>query len=154
VARAGIAELDEEVQRTQARLATLEAELALAPDTIKPADRVQGVFLRASLAQLERRRSEAEQQQAALDLALAAEEKQAGTRVHLAGLQAETGVVRTQATWLRRKATLSGVGGLVLALLLVGAFNPRLYDVDDIRRAGGLAWGTLHVPRTPGGRAC
>jgi hypothetical protein len=128
----------------QNQLAALEANLVAAPKNVAPADRMRVVFLRAALVQLERRRSEIGQQKSALDLAVAAEAKQAGTRVHLAGLEAANGGVRDDRQWLRRKLTLAGAAGLALSLLLVGAFNPRIYDRDDIRRAGALAVGTLH----------
>jgi ferric-dicitrate binding protein FerR (iron transport regulator) len=99
------------------------------------------------LDKFQRRRAELEQEAARLDLAAAAEEKQAGTRVHLASLQAETEGPRNEGQWLRRKAAIAGTAGLALAVLLVGAFDPRLYDADDVRRAGGLSLGNLHVPR-------
>ena len=147
LAEAAVNQVLAEVEQTRSQLVALEASLAAAPVSAAPAapaDRVKAVFLRASLTQLERRLSELQQQQTAVDLAAAAEEKQAGTRVHLAGLDAPGIGVRDDGKWLWRKASISVVAGLALALLLVGAFNPRLYDADDIRRAGGLAMGTLH----------
>jgi len=147
MAHAAAAQVREEEQRTEAQLAALHAAWLVHPAATTLADRVRAGFLRATLAQLERQRSEAERQETALELAAAAEEKQAGTRVHLAALQAEGGVVRNDEQWLRRKAAMSGAAGLVLALLFVGAFNPRLYDADDIGRAGSVGLGTVHNPR-------
>ncbi|HEX7598495.1 MAG TPA: hypothetical protein VF518_09785 [Polyangia bacterium] len=147
LAEAAVNQALAEVEQTRSQLVALEASLAAAPVSAAPAapaDRVKAVFLRASLTQLERRLSELQQQQTAVDLAAASEEKQAGTRVHLAGLDAPGIGVRDDGKWLWRKASISVVAGLALALLLVGAFDPRLYDSDDIRRAGSLAMGTLH----------
>jgi hypothetical protein len=144
LADAAVAHLQTDIEQAQNQLAALEANLVAAPKNVAPADRMRVVFLRAALVQLERRRSEIGQQKSALDLAVAAEAKQAGTRVHLAGLEAANGGVRDDRQWLRRKLTLAGAAGLALSLLLVGAFNPRIYDRDDIRRAGALAVGTLH----------
>jgi hypothetical protein len=144
LADAAVAQIHSEIDQNQTQLVALEAKRVAAPKDVAPADRVRVVFLRAALTQLERRRSELEQQKAALDLSVAAEAKQAGTRVHLAGLEAESGTVRDDGKWLRRKLTIAGAAGLALSLLLVGAFNPRIYDRDDIRRAGALAVGTLH----------
>lgn len=146
-ASAAAAEARDEATRTQAELATLEAASAAAPAKISSAQLVKVAFLRAWLVKFQRRRAELEQEKARLDLAAAAEEKQAGTRVHLASLQAETEGPRNEGQWLRRKATIAGTAGLALAVLLVGAFDPRLYDADDVRRAGGLSLGNLHAPR-------
>jgi DNA repair exonuclease SbcCD ATPase subunit len=158
LAEAAVNQVLDEVEQTRNQLVTVEASLAAAPVTARPAapaDRMKVVFLRASLTQLERRLSELQQQQTGFDLAAAAEEKQAATRVHLAGLDAPGIGARDDGKWFRRKASISGVAGLTLAVLLVGAFNPRLYDANDIRRAGGLAMGTLHrIPEQadrPGG---
>ena len=145
-AGAAAAETREEATRTRGELAALEGASVAAPAKISSAQRVKIAFLRAWLAKLERRRSELEQEHARLDLAAAAEEKHEGTRVHLATLQAEHEGPRNEGQWLRRKAAIAGTAGLALALLLVGAFDPRLYDADDIRRAGSVSLGSLHAP--------
>jgi hypothetical protein len=145
-AGAAAAETREEATRTRGELAALEAALVVAPAKISSAQLVKVAFLRAWLGKLERRRGELEQEHARLDLAAAAEEKQAGTRVHLASLQAESEEPHDDGQWLRRKGAIAGAAGLALALLLVGAFNPRLYDADDVRRAGSLSLGTLRAP--------
>ena len=132
---------------SQAELAAMQATLVGTTAKISSAQRVKMAFLRAWLTQLERRHGELEQEHARLELVAAAEEKQAGTRVHLASLQSESEASHDNGKWLRRKAAIAGAGGLALALLLVGAFNPRLYDADDIRRTGGLALGHLHGPQ-------
>jgi hypothetical protein len=145
-AGAAAAETREEATRTRGELAALEAASVAAPAKISSAQRVKIAFLRAWLTKLERRRSELEQEHTQFDLAAAAEDKQAGTRVHLASLQTGSEGRHDDGQWLRRKAAIAGAAGLVLALLLVGAFDPRLYDADDIQRAGSLALGTLHAP--------
>ena len=142
------AQARDESSRTQTELAAVEAAGAMAPAKISPAQLVRVAFLRAWLAQVERRRGELEREHTRLDLVAAAEEKQAGTRVHLASLQADGAAPRNDGQRLRRKATIAGAVGLVLAVLLVGAFDPRLYDADDVRRAGVLSLGTLPCPRT------
>ena len=146
VASAAAAEARAEASRTQGELAVMQTAAAVAPAKISSAQRVKIAFLRAWLAKLEGRRSELEQEHVRLDLTAAAEEKQTGTRVHLASLQAETEGPHDDGQWLRRRAAVGGAAGLALALLLVGAFDPRLYDADDIRRAGSLSLGTLHAP--------
>jgi hypothetical protein len=146
LASAAAAEARAQASRTQGELAALEAAAAVAPAKISSAQRVKIAFLRAWLAKLEGRRSQLEQEHVRLDLTAAAEDKQAGTRVHLASLQAETEGSHSKQQWLRRRAAIAGAAGLALALLLVGAFDPRLYDADDIRRAGSLSLGTLHAP--------
>lgn len=146
LASAAVAEAREEASRTQGELAAMEAAAAEAPGKILPAQRVKIAFLRAWLAKVEARRSKLEQEHVQMDLTAAAEEKQAGTRVHLASVQAETGRPNRELQWLRNKAAIAGATGLTLALLLVGAFDPRLYDAGDVRRAGSLSLGTLHAP--------
>ena len=150
-AKAAAAEVRDEATRTQAELAAMEATSAVNPAKISSAQQVKIAFLRAWLSKLQRRRSELEREHARLDLAADADEKQAGTRVHLASLEAENPGTHNDGRWLRRKAAIAGTAGLALALLLVGAFNPRLYDADDIRRAGSLCLGTLHAPQEPKG---
>jgi hypothetical protein len=136
----------DESSRTQAELAAMESALAMAPEKISPAQRVKVAFLRAWLDRLERRRGELEREHARLDLVAAAEDKQNGTRIHLASLQADSEGPHNDGQWLQRKATIAGALGLVLALFLVGALDPRLYDADDVRRAGSLSLGTLPSP--------
>jgi hypothetical protein len=147
LADAAVTEANRQVTASQAELAAMQATLVGTTAKISSAQRVKMAFLRAWLTQLERRHGELEQEHARLELVAAAEEKQAGTRVHLASLQSESDEPHDATKWLRRKAAIAGAGGLALALLLVGAFNPRLYDADDIRRAGGLALGYLHGPQ-------
>ena len=146
-AGAASARARDESSRTQADLAAIEAAGAMAPAKIAPAQRMKVAFLRAWLDQLERRRGDLEREHARLDLVAAAEEKRAGTQVHLVSLQADGEAPHNDGQWLRRKATIAGAAGLVLAVLLVGAFDPRLYDADDVRRAGSLSLGTLPGPR-------
>ena len=138
-AGAAAAEARKQAVRTQAELAVMESASPSASQKVKVA------FLRSWLAKLEARRSQLDREYEQLELAAAAEEKQAGTRVHLASLQAETGGPRNSGHWVRRKAAIAGAAGLVLAVLLVGAFDPRLYDADAIRRAGSLCLGSLHA---------
>jgi hypothetical protein len=145
-ANAAATQVRAEATSTHAELAAMEAASLVAPAKASAAQRVKAVFLRAWLTHLERQRGELEQEYLRLDLAAAAEEKQAGTRVHLASLQSESGEPHNNGKWLRRKAAIAGTAGLALAVLLVGAFDPRLYDGDDIRRAGGVALGYLRRP--------
>jgi hypothetical protein len=149
LASAAAAEARAEASRTEGELAAMEAAAAAAPGKTSSAQQVKIAFLRAWLTKLERRRSVLEQEHVRLDLSAAAEEKQAGTRVHLASLQAGTGGPQNKLQWFRNKAAIAGAAGLALALLMVGAFDPRLYDADDVRRAGGLSLGTLHARREP-----
>jgi hypothetical protein len=145
---AGAAAIEARVEAasTQAEMVAMEIASRAAPAKISATQQVRVVFLRAWLTQLERRRGKLEQEQARLDLAAAAEETQAGTRVHLASLQSESEEPQNNGMWLQRKAAIAGAAGLALAMLLVGAFDPRLYDADDVRRAGGLSLGYLHGP--------
>jgi hypothetical protein len=151
LASAAVVEARKQVTRTQAELAALGAAGTGGSSKIAAGRQVKMAFLRAWLGKLERGQVELEQEQARLELAAAAEDKQAGTRVHWASLQSENQAPRDDARWLRRKAATAGAIGLLLALLLVGAFNPRLYDADDVRRAGGLWLGTLPDPQAQRG---
>jgi hypothetical protein len=144
-AHAAAAEARAAATRTEAELAAMEMAAPASPTAGR---QVKVAFLRAWLTKLDRQHSDLEQEHARLDLAAAAEEKQAGTRVHLASLQGDSAGPHSDARTLRRKAATAGAVGLVLALLFVGAFDPRLYDADDVRRAGGLSLGTLHRPHT------
>jgi hypothetical protein len=150
LASAAAAQTRQEATRTQAELAAMEVAKVSARSSI--GQQVKVAFLRAWLAKLERQQSDLEQEHTRLDLVAAAEEKQAGSRVHLASLQSEAEGPRNDAQWLRRKAATAGALGLVLALLLVGAFDPRLYTADDIRRAGSPSLGILHRQPDLGGK--
>jgi hypothetical protein len=145
-ANAAAAEARAAANRTQGELAAMEAAAAQSPAKISSAQRMKIAFSRAWLAKLEGRRSQLEREHVRLDLTAAAEEKQAGTRVHLASLQAENARPHSELGWLRNKAAIAGAAGLTLALLLVGAFDPRLYNADDVRRAGSLSLGSLRAP--------
>jgi hypothetical protein len=98
---------------------------------------------RALGADAERRVGETEAEATAAQLAWAAEEKKAGTRVHLAGIQATEFTAPGGDNRAVRKSVLAGLLGLGLSLLVVGACDPRLYEVDDIRRAGWRPLGHL-----------
>jgi hypothetical protein len=149
LAHAAAERIREDLKEASDDLAVLETHLALLedPEDLQAPDRLKRVLLQARVVQLEARRSEAEQQETLFDLTADSEEKHAGTRVHVAALQTELGSEHNETRWLKRRATYSGLAGIGLALLLVGAFNPRLYDSDDVRRAGGSTLGTL--PRLP-----
>ncbi len=137
----------EDLKEASDELAVLETGLLL-DDRRNPsaADQLKRVLLHARLVHLEARRSEAEQQETLFELTAASEARQAGTIVHLAALQTDVGFEHNELRWLSRRMATSGLAGAVLALFLVGAFNPRLYDADDVRRAGGAVLGKLPRP--------
>lgn len=151
LARAAAERVREDLKETTDELTVLEAHLSLGSREDVPADQLRRMLLQARVVQLQARRSEAEQQETLFELAAESEAKQAGTRVHVAALQTDVGAEHDEARWLKRRVIASGLAGTVLALLLVGAFNPRLYDGDDVKRAGGDSLGTLPGLTTHGG---
>lgn len=152
LAHAAAERVREDLKETTDDLAVLDAHWSLGGGEDVPAsDLLKRVLLQARMVQLQARRSEAEQQETLLDLAAESEAKRAGTRVHVAALQTDVGAEHDETRWLRRRMMASGLAGTVLALLLVGAFNPRLYDGDDVRRAGSESLGTLPGLTTNGG---
>lgn len=152
LARAAAERVREDLKETANELAVLEAQLSLGGREDVPAsDQLRRMLLQARVVQLQARRSEAEQQETLFELAAESEAKQAGTRVHVAALQTDVGTEHDETRWLKRRVVASGLAGTVLAILLVGAFNPRLYDGDDVKRAGGDSLGTLPGLTTHGG---
>lgn len=152
LAHAAAERIREDLKETSDDLAMLEARLSLRDRERAPAsDQLKRMLLQARMVQLVARRSEAEQQETLFDLTAESEARQAGTRVHVAAPQTDVGTEHNEMRWLKRRMATSGLAGTVLALLLVGAFNPRLYDGDDVRRAGGATLGTLPRLKTHGG---
>jgi len=102
---------------------------------------VKVAFLRAWLDQLERRRGELEREHARLDLVAAAEEKRAGTQVHLVSLQADGAAPHNDRQWLQRKATIAGGGWVVLAVLLVRRLRSSIVRCGfDVRGQAACRW--------------
>jgi hypothetical protein len=150
LARVAAERIRQDVKEAADSLALLEMHLAANTDRelSQASEQLKRALLQARMDQLEARRSEAEQQETLFDLTAESEARQAGTRVHLAPLQTDLGIEQDASRWLKRRAATSGLLGIGLALVLVGAFNPRLYDADDVRRAGGWSLGALRkAPR-------
>jgi hypothetical protein len=143
LARMAAERIREDVKETAESLAILHLALGTDPELPLASDQLKRSLLQARMDRLEARRSEAEQQETLFDLTAESEAKQAGTRVHVAPLQTDIGIEQDASRWLKSRAAYSGLLGMGLALVLVGAFNPRLYDADDVRRAGGSSLGAL-----------
>ncbi len=141
VARARAEGADRDLQTARQEVAALETT---DPEKELSADKVVRLRRwRALLVDAERRSHETELEATAAHLAWAAEEKKAGTRVHVAGVQASQFDRSSTENRLARKTALAALAGLGLSLLLVGAYDPRLYDLDDVRRAGWEPLGHL-----------
>jgi hypothetical protein len=107
-----------------------------------PDERLQLRRLKARLVAAELRVKSATSDLADIDTRRALATKRRGTRV----MVVDEGVPVKQASpkvVLGRQIVVSLVGTLPVVILLVGAFNPRLYDVEDVRRAGFVALGRL-----------
>lgn len=141
MAQAQAAGANRDLQRARQEIATLEA--AGSEDQLPSDQLVRLRRWRALRVDAQRRVGETEAEATTAQLAWAAEEKKAGTRVHLASVVATEFTRPDGEERLLRKSVLAGLLGLSLALLVVGACDPRLYDLDDIRRAGWQPLGHL-----------
>lgn len=141
MAQAQAAGARRDLQLARQEIAALEA---LGPDDELPAEQL--VHLRrwrAMRVDAQRRATETDAESTAAQLAWTAEEKKAGTRVHVASVEAADFAHLDGATHLARKYMWAGFVGLTLSLLIVGACDPRLYDLDDVRRSGWRPLGHL-----------
>jgi hypothetical protein len=141
MAQAQAAGASRDFQLARQEISALEA--GGSDDQLPPDQLVRLRRWRALRADAQRRVGETEAEATAAQLAWAAEEKKAGTRVHVASVEA-TEFTRPEGQGrLLRKSVLAALMGLGLSLLVVGALDPRLYDLDDIRRAGWRPLGHL-----------
>jgi hypothetical protein len=104
---------------------------------------VELASLQRSLPLLERRVTEAEQRKAALDLNASLEAKELGLRFEIV----DSGAVAESAVPDGEDYALLGVFAFIFGLpfvgLLVGAFDTRVRDADDLRRLGVSVLGQI-----------
>jgi hypothetical protein len=119
-----------------------------APPAERAALLIEIASLTRSIELLEIRLHDAERKKAAIDLRAAVEKQQLGLSFELIdpGRPAQLGISRPRE--LGQLGVIVFLLVLPLCIIAVGAFDPRVYDLDDIRRLGLLPIG--HVARFPG----